>query len=283
MKHVDAPESRATSEIEDLSILVGDRFPTYRRFWRLDETTPGTPRRWHWPAFLFSSLWLIYRRMYFWGVIWFVLPPLLMTAASLMGPLWLALLPPLASRVLSGLLANTLYLSHCRKLIGRINVSYAGAHRRDAELRRAGGVSYTALVVALAVTASQNTLIKLAVGSWESRDNRHAVVSSASPTSTTVASTGDPERDAAEQDAYQKTLRDLAMQAWPADAALDDVCIVELNLIPWGRVVDARVMEPCTLENAQQEVLLQGIRQTDFTVEGKQRFFSRRAVIGLDR
>lgn len=39
------------------------------------------------------------------------------------------------------------------------------AHRWHLELRKAGDISYTALVIALAVTVSQNTLINLMVGS----------------------------------------------------------------------------------------------------------------------
>lgn len=155
--------------------MVGDRFSTYLHHWRLYEASGRAPRRWNWPAFLFSSLWFFFRRMHALGALWFILSPLMMTAFVLMGLPWLSLLSFLVFRVLAGILANPLYLAHCRRIIRKVDAEHRGAHRRHLELQKAGGVSYTALVIALAVTASQNTLINLIVGSI-SGPNPHSLL-----------------------------------------------------------------------------------------------------------
>lgn len=258
-----------------LATVVGDRFSAYCHLWRLDRAVGRAPRRWHWPAFLFSSLWFFFRRMPSWGTIWFIVPPLAMTTFTLMGLPWLAVTVFVVCRVLAGILANSLYLSHCRKIVRKVLAGHGGAHRRHAELQKAGGVSYTALVIALAVTASQNTLINLAVRSMPKETPMHSSVH-------LPASRPDPDLEYAEREAYEEELRAIAMTAWPAGVAADgNVCIVELRLTPPGKVLDANVLEPCTLDEAQRERLLVEIRRTDFTVEGKMRFFTRHTVIGL--
>lgn len=264
-----------SSEKSALAIVVGDRFSTYCHFWRLDDAAGRAPRRWHWPAFLFSSLWFFFRRMPVWGTIWFIVPPLAMTTFTQMGLPWFAVVVFVVCRVLAGILANSLYLSHCRRIARKVLAGHGGAHRRRAELQKAGGVSYTALVIALAVTASQNTLINLAVRSMPKAAPRQSSLH-------LPANRPDPDLEYAEREVYQEELRAIAMTAWPAGVPMDNnVCIVELRLTPPGTVLDANVLEPCTLDEAQREQLLVEIRRTDFTVEGKMRFFTRHTVIGL--
>ncbi len=82
--------SDGLSEKDALAIVVGDRFSTYLHHWRLYEASGRAPRRWNWPAFLFSSLWFFFRRMHAWGTIWFILSPLLMTTFALLGLPWLS-------------------------------------------------------------------------------------------------------------------------------------------------------------------------------------------------
>ncbi|MDT3429344.1 DUF2628 domain-containing protein [Stenotrophomonas maltophilia] len=197
------------SEKSALAILVRDRFSTYCRFWSLYDAAGRAPRRWNWPAFLFSSLWFFFRRMHAWVTIWFILSPLLMTTFALMGLPWLSLLSFLVFRVLAGILANPLYLSHCRRIVRKVDAEHRGAHRRHLELQKAGGVSYTALVIALAVTASQNTLIKLIVGSIsEPTPTQSAVHVAANP-----PDLPDPRIEEAERVAYQEQMRAIAMTA----------------------------------------------------------------------
>ncbi|EPJ6836890.1 DUF2628 domain-containing protein [Stenotrophomonas maltophilia] len=266
------------SEKSALEILVRDRFSTYCRFWSLDDAAGRAPRRWNWPAFLFSSLWFFFRRMHAWGAIWFILSPLMMTAFVLMGLPWLSLLSFVVFRVLAGILANPLYLAHCRRIVRKVDAEHRGAHRRHLELQKAGGVSYTALVIALAVTASQNTLINLIVRSLsEPTPTQSAVYVAANP-----PDLPDPQIEEAERGAYQEQMRAIAMTAWPAGVPTEgNACIVELRLAPPGQVLEANVLEPCTLNDAQREMMLGEIRRTDFTIEGKMRFFNRHTLIGL--
>ena len=64
----------------------------------------------------------------------------------------------------------------------------------------------------------------------------------------------DPDLEYAEREAYQEELRAIAMTAWPAGVPADgNACIVELRLTPPGTVLDANVLEPCTLDEAQRE------------------------------
>lgn len=100
--------SGALSEKDALAVVVGDRFSTYLHHWRLYEANGRAPRRWNWPAFLFSSLWFFFRRMPAWGTIWFIVPPLAMTTFILMGLPWLAVTVFVVCRVLAGILANSL-------------------------------------------------------------------------------------------------------------------------------------------------------------------------------
>lgn len=94
----------------------------------------------------------------------------------------------------------------------------------------------------------------------------------------------DPQIEEAEQVEYQEQMREIAMTAWPAGVPIEgNACIVELRLAPPGRVLEANVLEPCTLSEAQREMMLGEIRRTDFTIEGKMRFFNRHTLIGLRR
>ncbi|WP_258391356.1 DUF2628 domain-containing protein [Stenotrophomonas maltophilia] len=268
------------SEKSALAILVRDRFSTYCRFWSLYDAAGRAPRQWNWPAFLFSSLWFFFRRMHAWGTIWFILSPLLMTTFALLGLPWLSLLSFVVFRVLAGILANPLYLAHCRSIVRKVDAEHRGAHRRHLELQKASGVSYTALVIALAVTASQNTLINLIVGSI----SEPTLAQSAVHVAANPPDLPDPRIEEAERVAYQEQMRAIAMTAWPAGVPIEgNACIVELRLAPPGRVLEANVLEPCTLSEAQREMMLGEIRRTDFTIEGKMQFFNRHTLIGLRR
>lgn len=92
----------------------------------------------------------------------------------------------------------------------------------------------------------------------------------------------DPQMEEAERVAYQEQMRAIAMKAWPAGVPTEgNACIVELRLAPPGRVLEVTVLEPCTLNDAQREMMLGEIRRTDFAIEGKMRFFNRHTLIGL--
>lgn len=94
----------------------------------------------------------------------------------------------------------------------------------------------------------------------------------------------DPRIEEAERVAYQEQMRAIAMTAWPAGVPIEgNACIVELRLAPPGRVLEANALEPCTLSEAQREMMLGEIRRTDFTSEGKMQFFNGHTLIGLRR
>lgn len=195
-----------------------------------------------------------------------------------MGLPWLSMPSFVVFRVLAGILANPLYLAHCRRIVHKVDAEHRGAHRWHLELRKAGDISYTALVIAVAVTASQNTLINLMAGSIPKPAPKPSPVHVAS----NLPDPLDPQLEEVEREEYQEQMRAIAMTAWPAGIPTDgNACIVELRLAPPGRVLEANVLEPCTLNDEQREMMLGEIRRTDFTIQGKMRFFNRHTLIGL--
>ncbi|MDR2710621.1 MAG: DUF2628 domain-containing protein [Burkholderiales bacterium] len=109
---------------------------------------------WHWPAFFISFYWLLYRKMWLYALIYFVLTLLLFLlnvagaftnsgireiALILCGALWI--LPPIY--------ANALYYNRCKKNIVVAKASSPDPQKQLAALSAKGGVSQVALVVLL--------------------------------------------------------------------------------------------------------------------------------------
>jgi hypothetical protein len=135
-----------------LARAVGDNFALYARRWRLDDTGDGWPRPWHWPAFLFGFHWLMYRRMYLvaFGVL--IANFAIGTTMGLLGWALGGILLSLALQLLLGIFGNALYRWHCRRLVARTQLRFAGQPERiNTELARRGGTSRLALGVGLAL------------------------------------------------------------------------------------------------------------------------------------
>lgn len=147
----EADEAATPEEADYLTLVVGPRAATYRRFWHVDSAVPKPPRRWNWPAFLFGTLWMVHRRMYLAAVGFYLvttlLPILMLLADASVAQIAYALLPP---RIALAIFANSLYLRHCSRLLARVQATYAGQPNRiRAELLRRGGTKASAVVVCL--------------------------------------------------------------------------------------------------------------------------------------
>lgn len=117
----------------------------------------GRAARWHWPAFFITFYWLLYRKLWGWAALYFVLPYLVLlllggiaaatggAGAVLTGVLWLAALA--AYYLVPPLVANQLYFARCAKLIERQRQSSRSREQLLAQVEARGGTSYVAALV----------------------------------------------------------------------------------------------------------------------------------------
>jgi len=145
--------------------FVGSNFDKYRRKWHLDAKHPHAKDTWHWPAFCFGLMWMLYRKMYLLAVMWGVGSLLLSTALRLMG------IPDLAAwgvsigiAVAAGGLGNAFYLKHAQKQIQQVaSANTGGAHALRAQLRLRGGTSIAAVFTGIFVMIVINVTIAFTI------------------------------------------------------------------------------------------------------------------------
>ncbi len=137
------------------------------RFHRRDEVG-GLRPGWHWPAFLVTAPWLVYRRMYLELVLYFVSPFVIAAIGGILFPglteteLSLQALPPLGFFIFMGsfgilyvflppMFADTVYWWHTKHMIRRAQKQLAEPHEQIAWLRKKGGTASVWLVVLVLV------------------------------------------------------------------------------------------------------------------------------------
>lgn len=123
------------------------------RFERLAQGQGGA--LWHWPAFVITWYWLIYRKLWGWALLYMLLPLLLLLPAGLLmaslgpkgseGPVSLLYLG--AVLLAPPLLANRAYFRHCRKLMTRQAARGLSREQYLAHLEAKGGTSHAGLAV----------------------------------------------------------------------------------------------------------------------------------------
>ncbi len=101
---------------------------------------------WNWPAFFFNSCWFLYRKLYLWALIAFVV-----LCISIFNFIFIIL-----SGILFGFLGNYLYYKHAQKKIYALHAFDPSADI-SSELARIGGVNRWAMV--LGITISVITMI----------------------------------------------------------------------------------------------------------------------------
>lgn len=146
------------------------------RFYRFDQ--PGASRiSWNWPAFFFTWLWMIYRRMYGPALAYFFLYPLaalilLALLTALLGGAvavlfyWLIVI---AVRVLVPMFANALYHWHIRKRIARLA---ADAPSHEAVVQRligqsSGGAPFVVAAVCVGAVFFVGVLAAIAIPAYQ--------------------------------------------------------------------------------------------------------------------
>lgn len=157
-----APESDTnfTPEGDMAAAYVGPQNAIYyqRQF---DRIRGGSSISWHWPAFFITAMWLLYRKMWLYALLyWIVLPLALAFTAGFIGattqsPELIMLIYYGGYIVISFLLvplfANRLYFGHVRSKVDRVAARTASPDQQAAELARIGGTSSVALIVAVFV------------------------------------------------------------------------------------------------------------------------------------
>lgn len=159
---------------KDLAAVVASNNLYYLpRFRRIVETGSGG---WNWAAFFFAPYWLLYRKNYLLGILYFVIQTIYSLASSyvlmpmqqattpeemmaamqmlienettrwMLLPLFLLSVILFTAKILLGLLGNRLYLYDCGKRIDRARSTEGEIS--TAELASRGGVSMTAAVIA---------------------------------------------------------------------------------------------------------------------------------------
>jgi hypothetical protein len=110
--------------------FIGDNADKYlRKFRKFDaDEADRFAWTWHWPAFLFGFWWLLYRKLYVWALIAFIL---------LFVPYWIFF-----GSLVYGPIANYIYYKHTKKKIIKYKTTKAPDDPREAvlALRKKGGV-----------------------------------------------------------------------------------------------------------------------------------------------
>lgn len=154
-----SPSSTGLEE-DDLAAFVGPRADTYLKKWQ--PALRGYGRAgFNWAAFLFTGLWLPYRKLYRITLVFYGLT----FAVGILSELFFVELmqrgesPPELDRLISfaitmavGMLANGWYLAHARRQIAQVDALGLVGEQRHLELTRRGGTNPLALLVCLVAT-----------------------------------------------------------------------------------------------------------------------------------
>ncbi len=150
---VDVP----ASDIEYYKAVLGPKNQDYylNQFARFVDEGKITPA-WQWPAFLVTFYWLLYRKMWFYALVYFFLPLIIMIPIGILGAVKGAgvislgyFLYAAAAFILIPMYANALYYIHCNKLIAEVRASSHYTQVQLEELSGKGGTSHVVIIVIL--------------------------------------------------------------------------------------------------------------------------------------
>lgn len=150
----------------DYAAFVGDNFPVYRQRWKLDTGVGSAGGTWHWPAFLFGVVWIMYRKMYDTAAIWLGLTVIISLIERLLDvPASLSLLVTLVISVIMGVCGNGWYLEHCQREIARVCPANGNSDTRmRRELAERGGTSIGSALAAIGLAVVFSVLAAVLEG-----------------------------------------------------------------------------------------------------------------------
>lgn len=136
-----APDAPNTVSADDLAIFIGKNSEKYlRKFTKFHQNgSESFAATWNWSAFIVPLYWMLYRKLYLWALLVFVL----------------GIIPivNILSHIAFGVGGNFIYYKHARKKLREIDGarSYSNGAQRAAAIARAGGVNKNILVILIAI------------------------------------------------------------------------------------------------------------------------------------
>jgi len=159
---------------EARAAFIGDSNTLYY-LGRFDRIARGEPGGWHWPGFLVTWYWMLYRKMWVQALLYFVAPYFIMAllfgvmaASPAAGAvLWLAWAA--AWLIGPGILANGWYYKHCLKKIRDVRARGGSKDQMIARLEAAGGTSnlFVIIAVVLALFVLPGILAAIALPAYQ--------------------------------------------------------------------------------------------------------------------
>lgn len=128
----------ATSEIlidYDVECLIGEKSEYYIRKFKLMKQT-GKKTSWNWCSFLFSTLWFVYRKMYLYAFILFLVGSGLSYISSYLS---------FAVTICAGIFGNYIYMTHLESLAKEANLLDSGM--KEQFIKKKSGVNLAAVIV----------------------------------------------------------------------------------------------------------------------------------------
>lgn len=157
---VPKPQARVEVPASDeayYQAVLGPKKQDYylNQFTRFDRDGKVSPM-WHWPAFLVTFYWLLYRKMWLYALIYFFLSWVIMIPLGFMGTLMGSavsslgyLLYLVAIFILIPMYANALYYTHCSRIIAEVRASTHYTQVQLEELAGKGGTSHIVILIIL--------------------------------------------------------------------------------------------------------------------------------------
>jgi hypothetical protein len=150
-----------TAEDELILAYVGQNraayAPTLQGMREKDPTLKRLPLSWCWPAFFFAAAWLLYRKMWGWGIAVAVLPILVSVLFPQMSSTGSG-----ALAVVITLLGKPYYLQQASKRIDKLRARAGSEEELRALVEQAGGVSVPAAAIAGVFMAAWVALVLVA-------------------------------------------------------------------------------------------------------------------------
>lgn len=175
-----AKDDGPVSDEEYYKAIIGPKNQEYylEYFSRFDDEGKMGPT-WNWSAFLVTSYWLLYRKMWINAVIYFILPFLLLAlfwgvgfvvgrGSGFLTTLGYFLYL-VAIFIVMPTYANAIYYKHCGKLIAEVQATTEGTQRQLGELSGKGGTSKSVvvLVMFLAIVGFVGILAAIAIPAYQ--------------------------------------------------------------------------------------------------------------------
>jgi Tfp pilus assembly protein PilE len=158
-----AKAEESASDEEYYKAIIGPKNQDYylRHFFRFD-IDGKISATWHWPSFLATFYWLIYRKMWLNALIYFFLPYLFLMLFGIVGVVTGGsadmligmgyILYFVAIYILLPMYANALYYKQCKKTIAAVQATTQGTQRQLGELSGKGGTSNIVIIFILIIT-----------------------------------------------------------------------------------------------------------------------------------